>query len=340
MEVAGFMAQVVIPVADASQVGEARRAVVRIAQTAGLNETYRGEAALVVTELANNLAKYGKNGKLLLQPLVVSGNAVVEILSIDSGPGMDDVHRCLQDGFSTGGTPGTGLGAVRRTAGEFDLYSMPSGTVVLARVGSKQRGAAPKPSAFRWGAVSIAAPGETVCGDAWRILEQGDEIRVMIADGLGHGPLAGEAAELAAKTFEAGAFAGTDAFIQNAHRMMSGTRGAAVAAGIGSAARQSLQFAGVGNIAGVLRSPTEGRGLFSHNGTVGHQLRKVQQLEYPWPHGTQLVMHSDGLQSRWDLSRYPGLSLRHPAVIAAVLYRDFVRGRDDVTVLLVGRTQI
>lgn len=335
------MAQVVISVADGSQVGEARRAVIRMAESAGLNETHRGEAALVVTELANNLAKYGKNGRLLLQPLAVRGNALVEILAIDSGPGMEDVHRCLQDGFSTGGTPGTGLGAVRRIATEFDLCSIrDSGTVVLARVGPKNRADLSKPSNFRWGAVSIAAPGETVCGDAWRILDDGDQLRLMIADGLGHGPLAAEAAQIAATAFEGGAFPGTDAFIHNAHRAMSGTRGAAVAAGIGSATKQSLHFAGVGNIAGVLRSPAESRGLFSHNGTVGHQMRKVQQLGYAWPEGALLVMHSDGLQSRWDLSRYPGLQLRHPAIIAAVLYRDFVRGRDDVTVLVAARMQI
>lgn len=335
------MAQLVIPVADASQVGEARRAVVRLAETAGLNETQRGEAAIVVTELANNLAKYGRNGKLLLQPLMLRGNAVVEVLAIDSGPGMEDVHRCLQDGFSTGGTSGTGLGAVRRIATEFDLCSVQkSGTVVLARIGPKPSGYLPRTSPFRFGVVSVAAPGETVCGDAWRVLELGDDVCMMIADGLGHGPLANEAAERAATTFETGAHAQPGAFIESAHRAMSGTRGAAVAAGIGSAAKQALRFAGVGNIAGALRSATESRGLFSHNGTVGHQMRKVQQLEYPWPPDTLLVMHSDGLQSRWDLSRYAGLARRHPAVIAAVLYRDFVRGRDDVTVLVVARTQI
>jgi len=48
-----------------------------------------------------------------------------------------------------------------------------------------------------------------------------------------------------------------------------------------------------------------------------------------------LIMYSDGLQSRWNLQDYPGLVHRHPAVIASVLHRDFCRGRDDVTVLVV-----
>jgi anti-sigma regulatory factor (Ser/Thr protein kinase) len=333
--------QVVIPVSDPSQVGEARRAVTRLAESAGLSETQKGEAAIVATELANNLAKYGKSGKLLLQSVPVGGGAGIEILAIDSGPGMADVQQCLRDGFSTSGTPGTGLGAVRRIAAEFDLCSIrASGTVVLARIGAKPRSGPPKPATFRWGAISIPAPGESVCGDTWRVLEREDEIHIMIADGLGHGPLAADASQLAARLFEKGNFPGADAFIENAHRAMSSTRGAAVAAGIASASKRALRYSGVGNIAGTLRSATDSRGLFSHNGTVGHQMRKVQQLDYPWPDRGLLIMHSDGLQSRWNLKGYPGLITRHPAIVAAVLYRDFVRGRDDVTVVVVGLGQI
>jgi hypothetical protein len=98
-----------------------------------------------------------------------------------------------------------------------------------------------------------------------------------------------------------------------------------------------MKYAGVGNISGHLRSASEekGRGLMSHNGTVGVQVRKIQELNYPLPAQGLLVMHSDGLQSRWSLEKYPGLIGQHPAVIAGVLYRDFTRGHDDVTVAVV-----
>jgi hypothetical protein len=46
-------------------------------------------------------------------------------------------------------------------------------------------------------------------------------------------------------------------------------------------------------------------------------------------------MHSDGLSSRWTLESYPGLKQRDSTLIAAVLYRDFGRSRDDATVLVV-----
>jgi hypothetical protein len=74
--------------------------------------------------------------------------------------------------------------------------------------------------------------------------------------------------------------------------------------------------------------------LFSHNGTVGVLVRKMHAFEYMLPVGGVLIMHSDGLQSRWSLASYPGLQSRHPAVIAAVLARDFDRQRDDLTVLV------
>jgi hypothetical protein len=46
-------------------------------------------------------------------------------------------------------------------------------------------------------------------------------------------------------------------------------------------------------------------------------------------------MHSDGVSNRWSLDAHEGLIGRHPAVVAAVLLRDFGRGRDDATVVVV-----
>ncbi len=109
---------------------------------------------------------------------------------------------------------------------------------------------------------------------------------------------------------------------------MRATRGAAIAVAHIDAAHGAIRYAGVGNIAGSLRSRQEvnGRGLMSHNGTVGAQMRKVETIEYACPNQPLLIMHSDGLQGRWSLEAYPGLVHRHPAVIAGVLYRDYCRG--------------
>lgn len=334
--------QTVILVEEASQVGESRRAAVRLAEAAGLGEAARGEVAIVATELATNLAKYGKNGRLLLQAIAPATGACVELIALDAGPGMADIQRCLRDGFSSGGTAGTGLGAVRRLSIEFDLYSVPGrGTVVFSRVCPRPRAPVPTPRPnAQWAAISVPAPGETVCGDAWRVCERDGQIAVLVADGLGHGPLAFEAAERAVLAFEERPFDPPAALLDRAHRALAGTRGAAVAVALLSLPDKVLRYSGVGNIAGSLLASGATRGLFTHNGTVGLHVRKVHPLDYAWPdRGGLLVMHSDGLQSRWSLNDYPGLMVRHPAIIAGVLYRDLARGRDDATVVVL-RTDV
>ena len=130
-------------------------------------------------------------------------------------------------------------------------------------------------------------------------------------------------------------FDGPAAFCTQSHRDLAGTRGAAIALAQVSQ-RTQVRFAGVGNISGTLVTPEAQRGMLSQNGTVGYQPRPVQQLDYPWPGQGCLVMHSDGLTNRWSLGAYPGLMRRHPAVIAGVLYRDCLRGRDDATIVVVG----
>ena len=92
----------------------------------------------------------------------------------------------------------------------------------------------------------------------------------------------------------------------------------------------------IGNISGALLSPDRSQGLVSHAGTLGMQgTRRAQQFEYPRPAGSLLVMHSDGVSARWNLRERPDLLGHHPAIIAAVLYRDHGRNRDDSTVVVI-----
>lgn len=324
-------------VTEASQVGQVRRAAIRLAETQEFSEETAGQVGIVATELAANLAKYGKAGQFFLQSVSDASGPSIQLLAIDSGPGMTDVQRSLQDGVSTGGTPGTGLGAVRRMSGHFDIFSMPGqGTVVMSRIARRAKRATAA-AGFQYGVISTAAKGETVCGDAWRIAERDGALAVMVADGLGHGPLAAEASERSAKVFDEGVFQDTPAvFCERAHRALSGTRGAALASAHISASGR-VAYAGVGNIAGAIVTGDKSRGLSSQNGTVGLQVRRIQSFDYELPDRGILVMHSDGLTNRWSLSTYPGLTSRHALVIAAVLYRDCLRGKDDATLAVVKR---
>ena len=73
--------------------------------------------------------------------------------------------------------------------------------------------------------------------------------------------------------------------------------------------------------------------LVSHNGILGAAPR-IAEFDYAWPPNAALVMHSDGLSSRWQLSRWGRVWQRHPALIAGVAYRDLARGTDDAVVVV------
>ena len=170
------------PIDDVSQVGEARRAAQALATELGFDADASGRLALVVTELGTNLVRHvgpGRHAELLVGPDVARGPAApaVQVLSMDRGDGMD-LERCLRDGYSTGGSSGTGLGAIRRMANGFDIHSTPEGTVCLVRVSGTGRTV----PARRWGAASIAAPGETVCGDAWAVAVDENQLAAALGD--------------------------------------------------------------------------------------------------------------------------------------------------------------
>ena len=330
-----------IPVSEQSQVGEARRAANRLATDHDLDETARGRVAIVVTELGNNLWRHAQKGRLLIGCRKSDEGCQLEVIAIDSGPGMADVARCLRDGYSSGGTPGTGLGAVQRLSTDFSVFSSPGkGTVILSRTWVPSA-SAPAARSFRarfaHAAICLAAPGETISGDAWDIRLDGDgKAAVIVADGLGHGPVAAEAAAEALKAF--GTLRGSPAAVlERAHPALRSTRGAAVAIAELYADAGTVVYAGAGNISGRLISGIEDRSLMSQHGTLGVAIRRLQDVSYPWPDHSIVVLHSDGLLTRWNLKDVGGLLQCDPAVIAGWLLRDFTRGHDDVTIVVLKR---
>jgi hypothetical protein len=156
---------------------------------------------------------------------------------------------------------------------------------------------------------------------------------LVVTDGLGHGALAAEASCAALRVFREHAAKSPGAILERMHLALRATRGAAVGIAELDFASRNLCFSGVGNIAGTILAEGTGRSTVSHNGTVGHELHKIQEFNYPFPKGALVVIHSDGLARHWRLDRYAGLATRDPGLIAGVLYRDFQRGSDDVTVL-------
>ncbi|MEW2447247.1 ATP-binding SpoIIE family protein phosphatase [Streptomyces parvulus] len=337
-----------VPVHDSTRVRDARVAAEQAAALSGLDEGRTATAALVATELATNLLKHAGGGRVLIDVVGPSfladgrdGSALVQVAAVDHGPGIADVPAALGDGFTTTRSLGAGLGTCARLADDFDLHSAPGrGTVVVARVGPVSEGpaAASGPAArVRAGGVNVPFGGAEYSGDAWAWVRAGDLVTLMMADGLGHGPEAARASTAAVSAMRAAAHVTPGEALRRVDAALTGTRGAAVAVAQVDTRAGVLRFAGVGNIGARLCEDGTWRHLVSRPGIVGtHRPSTLREEEAVWADDRVLVLHSDGLPSRWTPTPETCRTTTDPAVTAAVTIRDASSSarpvRDDTAV--------
>src|SRR5271156_2767211 len=327
---------VVNSVRDASEVGEARRAAAGLAHRKGFSRDVAARIALVATELATNLLKHAGEGLVAINEFVDADGLGIELLALDKGPGMADVARCLLDGFSTAGSPGTGLGAGARVSDCYAIYSRPGvGTVVMARFLAPN---VDPTGALEIGVVIDAYPGETICGDGWVTMNGGKGDTLLLVDGSGHGPQAAHAAETAARAFTDNIDKECVPLVEAIHRALAATRGAALAVARIDRDARVIRFVGVGNIGAVLANGGEARRMASYNGTAGHVAPRIREFTYPFTGRPLVILHSDGLSARWEIDTYPGLAASHPSLVAGLLFRHHRRDRDDATVVAIRTT--
>ncbi|MFG2720650.1 ATP-binding protein [Streptomyces sp. NPDC048416] len=394
----------------------ARGAAAALGRRIGLSAHRTAELVLAVTELTSNITKYTADGSMLLRVVRNRDVAGVEVVVVDGGPGMADVPQALQDGTSSTGTLGIGLGAVQRLADTFDIHSVPGlGTLQLARFWPRPL----HPSVTGEPAVGgITRPigGEEVCGDAWAARtgpggdtaysEPGDErngpaeesrtapdwaaltaagpsfeqrrtarpvparavpphapartapsepkrrsalvrgaaagpregILVMSCDGLGHGPMAALASQAAVKAFRTGMGRTPEQVVEEVHRALRGTRGAALAVARLEPDGRVL-FCGIGNITAAVVGDGTRANLLSHPGIVGHQMRQLRTYEHHLPALGALVMHSDGLSDRWTSADLDPVLHHPPTLIAAALLRLAGTRRDDASAVVARRSR-
>ena len=319
-----------VPITDTSSVGEARRRALHLTERLGLDEVRSGEFALLVTEVARNVLLHGRGGQAILAGSKNSHGPVVRMLGLDKGPGISDVPRAMSDGYSTSGTMGTGLGALKRIASRMEIFTSPTGTILMVELADKAAQQDPLVAG-----IAIPHPGERFCGDAWSYHQDNKKSLVILADGLGHGRDAAVAADEAVAVCGSRLDRSPGEILSYINDALKKTRGAVAGIAAIDHSTRILTYAAVGNIAASVISRQTSRSLVSHSGTLGVASPRIQEFQMDWLQDSVLIMHSDGLQSRWDLLSYPGLVSRHPAVIGGVLIRDFRRQRDDASVVVV-----
>ncbi len=305
-------------------VGEVRRAVRAVAEMLGWPSHRVEEAAIVASELAANVVRHAGSGWLITQRL---GQAI-GLSAIDRGPGMADPVQCFNDGFTTAGTAGIGLGAIRRLADEHALDTrVGEGTVLCARLGPQP------PLGLALGAAARPFPGQPRSGDGWRIDQRGTLVRLLVTDGLGHGPAAAKAAAAADRAFAEHATDDPVEMLSALDGALVGTRGAAAALAFVDLTAGEVVLAGIGNVAACLERGDERASLVPRFGVLGAgaPVHRVSPTTHPWSSGSRLVVYTDGISDRWrsELRR----SRRHtsPSVLAGRILRDHLRRTDDAT---------
>ncbi len=300
----------------------------------GIREPRLNELDIVVAEMTSNLFKFGDQGEILAGVFANGGNPYIELISIDSGPGMTNPAKMLHDGVSTVNTMGHGLGSIKRLSGDFDLYSLPGwGTIVLSRIYNEpERKAGREPVVVR--ALVVSKPGETTCGDGLIIKKTTSYLKLTLADGLGHGPEANKAVNEAAAAIRVFPDQSPTDTIRFIHPAIKKTRGAVMNVLLYDFASKTWRSTGVGNIAVRMFGPNQVKNHMSYNGIVGHNIpNSMNEQVYSAEQYNLVVLCSDGIKTRWDIIKYPNIRKFDPAILNAAIYKDHARRTDDMSVV-------
>lgn len=319
-----------VPIDHFSAVHLAAATARTLAARCGLPGAMPDRAAVVASELASNIAKHASGGSVYAQPLIAGEG--IEILAADRGPGMAELERCLADGYTTTNSLGAGLGAVSRIATSFTIRTRQDhGTLVCARLlAEPSAGGADRPI----GSLRLPAQSEQHCGDALAVATTDRGLTAMAVDGLGHGTQAQEAAQLALRCFRRAPDAELPALLAATNRALRHSRGAAV--GVLRLHDGDIHYCGVGNVRAVLLSADEiGHRLTGQPGVVGWNMPTPQVRRLTAPPGTTVVLHTDGVDTRWSRAPDHFLLRLPPPLLAAALVHGHRRSRDDATVLAV-----
>lgn len=325
---------------DRSYLSSVKSGVRKLASQVGFSDYQLGEVDIVTSELATNLVKHTpKGGEILVKPLGENQDEGIEIISLDNGRGMISPMKMISDGVSTSNTLGQGLGAIKRLSQYFDMYSQKDwGTIVLSRMFKQKEKLYTRPGLFSYdlGTFRVPKKGETKCGDGYAVLNLGSHVKLIVADGLGHGTEAGKASDSAIAAFKKVTDQPLNLAVKSIHEEIRRSRGAVAALVDLDLKSGTFNYCGVGNISGRIFLQDNIKSCISYNGIVGHNIpNSLNVHSFEIGEKDVLILNSDGLTNRWDLSRHPGIFRLDPVMIAAIAYKDCSRGTDDSMVVVI-----
>lgn len=327
-----------LEISQSTDIAAARRAAKALARAEGFDETASEEVAIAVSELGSNLLKHAGQGRLMVTRLRQAGRTGIQIESVDHGPGIQDVGQALTDGFSTAGSLGYGLGAVNRLMDELQVTSQPQGrkgTQIVCKRWTRVKKPPGMICPLDIGVATRPHPMMTVNGDAFVVHHWNESALAGIIDGLGHGPPAYQAAQAARLYVETHFERPLDAIFSGVGHACRGTQGVVMALARFDWALAKLTYASVGNVESrVFRCP-EKLNFTVRRGVIGLNAPAPLVSVHRWAPTQVMVLHSDGLVTRWQCEDFSHLLPESATRVAQQLLHRLARDDDDATVLVV-----
>lgn len=333
-----------LPIEDSYSLYSIRSVVLEEAKHLGMNQTRIAELEIIVRELIQNVLKHG-GGKGFISLRVdtrekTSSAIVLEVA--DKGKGIKDWDKALEPGYTTSSSLGIGLPTVNRLADELVLLkSDHTGTSI--QVVKDIIAPEVNDSYWEFSFFSRPHPAEEANGDQGALIRDRKGIWVILADGLGHGPLAEEAAKKAINIIYNSSRTTPEDLIKPIHEKLVSTRGSALSIAHIIPDEHKINWVGIGNVTGMLKYPSSRNGktemtFVNTNGTLGVSLPSLHKMEYSYAVGDILIMSTDGMQRDWWNTPELFTSFKLPRTGLHVL-KNFSRSNDDAS-LFIGRARL
>jgi anti-sigma regulatory factor (Ser/Thr protein kinase) len=322
---------------DRSLIAFIKREIHNLALRIGFTPHRAAETDIIVAELTSNLIKYANGGELLYRANVEEEHNIIEIYCLDKGVGFDNLSKIMNDGYSSSNTLGHGLGSIKRLSNDFHIYSMKNwGCVQYIKIGEKSDSVLPSlQSGLNYAAIAVNYPGENVCGDGYHVKFSRKGFQIFMGDGLGHGENAFEAVQLAVKAFKQSVETEPSEILRDIHSKVKKSRGLVASIACVDYASEVWNICGIGNISTRIYNGLENKTYTPYNGIIGHNIpRTINNTIVPYKKHQIIVMHSDGLRTRWSLNDMTSILKQHSGIIASAVLKENIRGTDDASILV------
>lgn len=323
------------PIEERSYISFIKREIHNLVKQS-FSETKTAEIDIIISELTSNIIKHAAKGELLYKLTITETGSTFEVICIDNGSGIKDVAHSMQDGVSTTGTLGQGLGATERLSSLFQLYSQTGwGTIAYSKVTTCTQPLEFDPRLVIR-ALLVCKPGENVCGDGYAIKRDEGSSYIFLGDGLGHGEHAHEASRKGAQYFLQTVDKDPIDILKGMHFDLKKTRGLVGTVAVLDHEARKWRIFGIGNIATRINQGMMIKNYTPYNGIVGLNIpntttaTEIEKEKYQY-----LIMCSDGIKTKWDMSKYPYILKHDPIILAAAIYKDHARQTDDMSVIVV-----